>query len=184
MKHHSQSVSAEAAADICVMGQKEGSCLVEAISLYAHGADQCAQNCCCIALTQWQQVMQLTRDEIALALSGLRAASTGPSTPPVLFSHVLSSLLPGPVDHYAVNSDNAQPCSPWVCRMILPDTGLWCSMQYTYHYTVATTSQRAVSLWRDSLLGSQPQVALHTAGCLSAVLCWPFCHALCWPPPS
>ena len=40
--------------------------------------------------------VMLTRDETALALRGRSAASTGPSTPPVRFSHVLSSFLPGP----------------------------------------------------------------------------------------
>lgn len=40
--------------------------------------------------------VMLTRDETALALRGRSAASTGPSTPPVRFSHVLSSSLPGP----------------------------------------------------------------------------------------
>ena len=89
----------------------EDLCLVEAIRLYAHRADQLPQQCCCITMTQWQQVMPLTRDEIALALSGLRAASTGPSTPPVLFSHVLSSSLPGPVEYFTVSYGNAQPYS-------------------------------------------------------------------------
>ena len=40
--------------------------------------------------------VMLTRDETALVLRGRSAASTGPSTPPVRFSHVLSSSLPGP----------------------------------------------------------------------------------------